>query len=122
MRHPTLGQSSPRFCLARYVRPFTGEDFVLGLDFLLQELDRLLLLLDLTGATLLRLEGGSSVLKKLLRPAIEDSRLRSIFLTNGDLCLKGVASGWLLSLQRCSTCALFSYVLSPILAKERLLQ
>src|ERR1700684_1101972 len=100
MRHPTLGQSSPRFFfLARYAHRF-GQDFVLGLDFLLQELDRLLLLLDLTGATLLRLEGGSSVLKKLLRPAIEDSRLRSIFLTNGDLCLKGVASGWLLSLLR----------------------
>jgi len=98
-----------------------GQHFVLGLDFLLQELDRLLLLLDLTGAMLLRPEGGSSVLKKLLLPAIEDSWLWSIFLTNGDLCLKGGASGWLLSLQRCSACALFSYVLSAILAKERLL-
>jgi hypothetical protein len=36
-------------------------------------------------------------------------------------CLRGVASGWLLSLLRCSACALFSYVLSAILAKERLL-
>src|SRR6516165_1375493 len=36
-------------------------------------------------------------------------------------CLKGVASGWLPSLLRCSACARFSYVLSAILAKERLL-
>jgi len=50
-------------------------DFVLGLDFLLQELDRFLLLLDLTGRTLLRPEAGSSVLKELFLPAIEDGRL-----------------------------------------------
>jgi hypothetical protein len=65
-----------------------GQDFILGLDLLLQELDPLLLLLDLTGGTFLRLEGGSTVLKKLLLPAIEDGRLQSIFLTqigNGDL-------------------------------------
>jgi hypothetical protein len=31
-----------------------GQDFVLVLDFLLQELDPLLLLLDLTGGTFLR--------------------------------------------------------------------
>src|ERR1700721_2006926 len=37
-------------------------------------------------------------------------------------CLRGVASGWLLSLLLCSACALFSYVLSVILTKERLLQ
>src|SRR5260370_16326840 len=36
--------------------------------------------------------------------------------------LIGVASGWLLSLLRRSACALFSYVLSAILAKERFLQ
>ena len=50
------------------------QDLVLGLDFLLQELDPLLLLLllDLTGGTFLRLEGGRSVLKQLLLPAIED--------------------------------------------------
>jgi hypothetical protein len=35
-----------------------GQNFVLGLDFLLQELDPFLLLLDLTGGTLLRLEGA----------------------------------------------------------------
>src|ERR1700692_1058688 len=34
-------------------------------------------------------------------------------------CLRGVASGWLLSLLRCNACALFSYVLSVILTKER---
>src|ERR1700721_2772543 len=37
-------------------------------------------------------------------------------------CLRGVASGWLLSLLGCSSCALFSYVLSVILTKERFLQ
>src|SRR5260370_11638275 len=33
--------------------------------------------------------------------------------------LRGVASRWLLSLRGCSDCALFSYVLSVILTKER---
>src|SRR5580692_5397107 len=33
--------------------------------------------------------------------------------------LRGVASRWLLSLRGCSDCALFSYVLSVILPKER---
>src|SRR5450755_4580965 len=37
-------------------------------------------------------------------------------------CLRGVASEWLLSLLLCSACALFSYVLSVILTKERSLQ
>jgi hypothetical protein len=58
-----------------------GQDFVLGLHFLLQELDPLLLLLDLTGGTFLRLEGGRSILKELLLPAIEDGGLQPIFLT-----------------------------------------
>jgi len=40
------------------------------------ELDPLPLLLDLTGGTFLRLEGGRSVLKELLLPAIKDSRLQ----------------------------------------------
>ena len=65
-----------------------GQNFVLGLDFLLQELDPFLLLLDLTGGTLLRLEGGGSVLEELLLPAIEDSGSQSILLTlvrNWDL-------------------------------------
>jgi len=65
-----------------------GQNFVLGLDFLLQELDPFLLLLDLTGGTFLRLEGGRSVLKELLLPAIEDSGSQSILLTqvrNWDL-------------------------------------
>src|SRR5580693_6842569 len=65
-----------------------GQNFVLGLDLLLQELDPLLLLLDLTDGTFLRLEGGSSVFKELLLPAIEDGGLQSIFLAqigNRDL-------------------------------------
>jgi hypothetical protein len=52
-----------------------GQNFVLGLDFLLQELDPLLLLLDLTGGTFLRLEGRGSVFEELFLPAIEDGRL-----------------------------------------------
>jgi hypothetical protein len=65
-----------------------GQDFVLRLDFLLQELDPLLLLLDLTGGTFLRLEGGCSVLKELLLPAIKDGGLQPQFFTqigNRDL-------------------------------------
>ena len=65
-----------------------GQDFVLGLDLLLQELDPLLLLLDLTDGTFLRLEGGSSVFKELLLPAIEDGGLQSMLLAqigNRDL-------------------------------------
>jgi hypothetical protein len=47
-----------------------------------------LLLLDLTGGTFLRLEGGRSILKELLLPAIEDGGLQSIFLTQFGI------SGW----------------------------
>jgi hypothetical protein len=64
------------------------QDFVLGLHFLLQELDPFLLLLDLTDGTFLRLEGRGSVFKELLLPAIEDGGLQSMFLTqigNRDL-------------------------------------
>jgi hypothetical protein len=43
--------------------------------------DPFLLLLDLTSGTFLRLEGSRSVLKKLPLPAIEDSGLQSILLT-----------------------------------------
>ena len=57
------------------VRHHFAQDFVLGLDFLLQELDPFLLLLNLTGGTLLHPEAGSSVLKELFLPAIEDGRL-----------------------------------------------
>ena len=46
MRHPTLGQSSPRLFLSGMCHQLS-EAFVLGPDFLLQELDPLLLLLDL---------------------------------------------------------------------------
>jgi hypothetical protein len=65
-----------------------GQDFVLGLDLLLQELDPLLLLLDLTRGTFLRLEGSRSVLEELLLPAIEHGGLQPISLTqigNWDL-------------------------------------
>jgi hypothetical protein len=57
------------------------QDFVLGLEFLLQELDPLLLLLDQAGGAFLRLEGGCSIFEQLLLPAIEHGGLQSIFLT-----------------------------------------
>ena len=58
-----------------------GQNFVLGLDLLLQELDPFLLLLDLTGRTFLRLEGRSSVLKELFLPTIKHRGLQPQFLT-----------------------------------------
>jgi len=64
------------------------QHFVLALNLLLQKLDPLLLLLDLTAGTFFRPEGGSSVLKEFLLPAIEHGGLKSVFLTqigNWDL-------------------------------------
>jgi hypothetical protein len=64
------------------------QDFVLSLDFLLQELDPLLFLLDPAGGAFLRLEGRSAIFEQLLLPAIEHGGLQSIFLTqiaNWDL-------------------------------------
>src|SRR5512141_579152 len=58
-----------------------GQDLVLGLDLLLQELNPLLLLFYLTGGTFLGLEGGCSVLKELFLPAVEHRRLQAEFFT-----------------------------------------
>ena len=58
-----------------------GQDLILGLHLLLQELDPFLLLLDLTGGAFLRLEGGRSVLEELFLPAVEHRRLQALFLT-----------------------------------------
>jgi hypothetical protein len=52
-----------------------GQDLILGLHLLLQELDPFLLLLDLADGAFLRLEGGGSVLEELLLPAVEHRRL-----------------------------------------------
>ena len=48
-----------------------GQDLILGLHLLLQELNPFLLLLQLTAGTLLALERGSSVLEEVLLPALE---------------------------------------------------
>lgn len=64
------------------------QHLVLALNLLLQKLDPLLLLLDLTAGTFLGLEGGSRVFEQLLLPAIEYGGLKSVFLTqigNWDL-------------------------------------
>jgi hypothetical protein len=57
-----------------------GQDLILGLHLLLQELDPFLLLLDLAGGAFLRLEGGGSVLEELFLPAVENGRLQAQFL------------------------------------------
>ena len=48
-----------------------GQDLVLGLHLLLQELDPLLFLLRLPARTLRRLEGGRAVLEELFLPAVD---------------------------------------------------
>jgi hypothetical protein len=47
-----------------------GQDFVLGLHLLLQELNPFLLLLHLAVGTLLSLKGSPSVLEEFLLPAV----------------------------------------------------
>jgi hypothetical protein len=56
-----------------------GQDLVLGLHFLLQELNPLLFLLRLAAGPFRRLEGGRSVLEELFLPPIERRRLQSQF-------------------------------------------
>ena len=51
-----------------------GQNFILGLDLLLQPLDAFLL--GLAAAAVLGLEGGGSVLKELFLPAVENRRLQ----------------------------------------------
>src|SRR5580704_2628801 len=98
------------------------QHFVLALDLLFQKIDPLLLLLDLTAGNVL--SSGRRKPRFRTTPSASD-RTRRVEVrfphTNRKLglCLRGVASGWLLSLLRCSDCALFSYVLSIILTKER---
>ena len=48
-----------------------GQDLVLGLHLLLQELNPFLLLLRLAARTFRRLEGGCAVLEELFLPAVE---------------------------------------------------
>jgi hypothetical protein len=49
-----------------------GQDLVLGLHLLLQELDPLLLLICLTGRACMGFDRGASVLEKFLLPTIEN--------------------------------------------------
>src|SRR6516164_487131 len=58
-----------------------GQDFILGLYLLFQELDPLLLLIPLTRGPLLALKGGGSVLEKLLLPPVKDRRPQTLFFT-----------------------------------------
>ena len=71
-----------------------GQDLVLGLHLLLQELDPFLLLLDLRGGTFLHLEGGRSVLKPLLLPATEDGFLFPHTDRKPGPCLKDGVAEW----------------------------
>jgi hypothetical protein len=79
-----------------------GENFVLGLDFLLQPRDAFLL--GLATAAILGLESGGAVLKEFFLPAVENCRLKCQLVAelrdrlvvdqmppqNGDLLLGGV--------------------------------
>ena len=58
-----------------------GQDLVLGLHFLLQELNPFLFFLHLAARTLRRLEGGRSVLEELLLPAVQNGGLQPQFFT-----------------------------------------
>jgi transposase len=71
-----------------YRRHQLGQDLVLGLHLLLQELNPFLFLLRLAARTFRRLEGGRSILEELFLPAVEHRRLQSQFFTqigNRDL-------------------------------------
>jgi len=67
--------------LVNELRHQLGQDFVLGLYLLLQELNPFLFLLRLAARTFRRLEGGRSVLEELFLPAVEHGGLQPQFLT-----------------------------------------
>src|SRR5947208_604580 len=82
-----------------------GQDFVLGLHLLLQELNPLLLLIHLAAGTLPSLKGSCSVFEELLLPAVEHRRAAGPVLHTGPRrapCPKGAASKWPPSLLRCN--------------------
>src|SRR5216683_3778121 len=124
MRHPSLAQSSPRLFLKPHARPSVRPG--------LRPWSGLSSPRTRSVSASPRPDGqdvpspGRPRLRSQRTPSASDRR-RWVAVhfphTNRKLgpCLRGVASGWLLSLLRCSACALFSYVLSAILAKERLL-
>src|SRR5215469_4158610 len=58
-----------------------GQDLILGLYLLLQELDPLLLLICLTGRACMGFERGAPVLEKFLLPTIENRRPYPFFFT-----------------------------------------
>ena len=93
-----------------------GQDLVLGLDLLLQIGDSLLL--GGMAGPAFWLEGGGPVLKELFLPAVEDRRLQSKFVAQIGPSAGGAASKWLLSLQLCNACVVFSRVPSIILTAE----
>src|SRR5437868_5812753 len=120
MRHPSLAQSSPRLFLKPHARPSVRP-----------------VLCPYSGLSSPRTRSVSASprpdgqdvpspgrrLRSQRTPSASDRR-RWVAVhfphTNRKLgpCLRGVASGWLLSLLRCSACALFAYVLSPYLSER----
>ena len=56
-----------------------GQDLVLGLHFLFQELNPLLLLRNLMSWPLFGLKRCRSVFEELLLPAVENRRLQALF-------------------------------------------
>src|SRR2546425_8471029 len=99
-----------------------GQDLVLGLHLLLQELNPFLFLLRLTARMFRRLEGGRSVLEdSFCLSGRTPSAAGPVLHTDRKPgpCLKDGVVGWPPSPQLCSACALFSYVRSAILTDER---
>ena len=97
-----------------------GQNLILGLDLLFQSRDAFLF--GLTIAAVLGLEGGGSVLKELLLPAIENRRLQRQLvaeLRKPAPSPPDAASGWRPSLRLCTASVLFSCVPSVSLTAER---
>jgi hypothetical protein len=92
-----------------------GQDLVLGLHLLLQELNPFLFLLHLAGRTFCCLEGDRSVLEELLLLAVEHRRLQSQLFTkigNRGFVQKMASQNDHL-LFSCVVLALFSHTFAP---------
>src|SRR5229473_5333658 len=104
------------FFLRDVLRHQLGQDFVLGLHLLFQELNPFLLLLHLAAGTLLSLKGCRSVLEELLLPAVEHRRLQAQFFTqirNWHLVQKVPPQNGNLLLSRV-VLALFPHTFAPL--------
>src|ERR1700730_16344502 len=97
-----------------------GQNFVLGLDLLLQVINTALFGLVVGPRVLL--EGSGSVLKEPFLPLVKHRRMQSQFLAqirNRHFLPTDAASEWRPSLPRCSFCVVASSVLSVILTVGR---